>query len=366
MPKRALSALALAALLASATAAPAAEDGGKPARLQQRSPIVIAHRGASGYAPEHTLVAYYIAAQMGADYLEPDLVMSKDGVLIARHENEISATTDVAAHPEFAARRTTKTVDGVAVSGWFSEDFTLAELKTLRAKERIPRIRPGNARLDGKLEIPTFEEVLALVQGLNAERTRRRLKPLGVYPETKHPSYFAGIGLAMEERLVKLLRRYGYRGKRAAVFIQSFEVGNLKRLARMSDLPLVQLLDASGKPYDFAAAGDPRSYADLAKPAGLAEIARYADGVGVNKTLMIAPATLVADAHARGLFVHGWTFRTENSFLPAEFRSGIDPAAAGDLAGELKRFLELGMDGFFTDQPEIGVRARDEYARRTR
>jgi glycerophosphoryl diester phosphodiesterase len=337
---------------------------------------VIGHRGASGYVPEHTLVSYFIAIQMGADYVEPDLVITKDRVLVARHENDISGTTDVADHPEFAGRRTTKTIDGVAITGWFTEDFTLAELKTLRAKERIPQIRPGNARFDGKFEVPTLEEV-TLVQSLNAERLReaqengrRHFKPIGVYPETKHPTYFAGIGMAMEQPLVRILRRFGYSGKNAPVFIQSFEVGNLKKLARMTDLPLVQLLDAVGRPFDFTAAGDPRTYADLAKPAGLAEIASYAAGVGVNKNLMIprtaqgflgSPTTLVSDAHARGLIVHGWTFRAENSFLPADFRSSSDPAAFGDLVGEVKRFLDLGMDGFFTDQSDIGVRARDEF-----
>jgi len=354
-----------------------AENGHEHDGAHERQPIVIGHRGASGYVPEHTLVSYFIAIQMGADYVEPDLVMTKDRVLVARHENDISGTTDVADHPEFAGRRTTKTVDGAAITGWFTEDFTLAELKTLRAKERIPQIRPGNARFDGKFEVPTLEEVLTLVQALNAERSReaqehgrRGFKPIGVYPETKHPSYFAGIGLAMEQPLVRILRRFGYSGKNAPVFIQSFEVGNLKRLARMTDLPLVQLLDAAGKPFDFTVAGDPRSYADLAKPAGLAEIASYAAGVGVNKNLMIprtsqgflgTPTTLVSDAHAKGLIVHGWTFRAENSFLPADFRSSSDPAAFGDLAAEVKRFLGLGMDGFFTDQSDIGVRARDEF-----
>lgn len=372
MLKLSLPVFSIATLLGMPAAPVEAEDGGR-ALAHERRPIVIGHRGASGYAPEHTLLAYSIAVRMGADYVEPDLVMTKDAVLVARHENDISGTTDVAAHPEFAARRTTKTVDGATVTGWFTEDLTLAELKTLRARERIPELRPANAHLDGTLEIPSLEEVLALVQELNAERQSKRLKPLGVYPETKHPSYFAGIGLAMEEPLVKALRRFGYRGKKAPVFIQSFEVGNLKRLSRMTDLPLVQLLDASGKPFDFVVSGDSRSYADLAKPAGLAEIARYAAGIGVNKNLMIprtaqnvlgAPSTLVTDAHARGLVVHAWTFRAENAFLPAEFRSGIDPAASGDLAGELKRFLVLGIDGFFVDQPEIGVRARDEFRKR--
>src|SRR5262249_3512881 len=198
-----------------------AEEGHGHAKPRERTPIVIGHRGASGYVPEHTLVSYYIAAQMGADYVEPDLVITKDGVLVARHENDISATTDVADHPEFASRKATKTVDGTAITGWFTEDFTLAELKTLRAKERIPQTRPGNARFDGKFEVPTLEEVLILVQGLNAERARKardegqRFKPLGVYPETKHPSYFAGIGLALEPPLLKSLRRFGYRGKKA-------------------------------------------------------------------------------------------------------------------------------------------------------
>lgn len=365
----------IAALLG--LAAPAgAEDGHRHARQQERAPIVIGHRGASGYAPEHTLLAYSIAIEMGVDYVEPDLVMTRDAVLVARHENDISGTTDVAARPEFAGRRTTKKVDGAAITGWFTEDFTLAELKTLHAKERIPQIRPRNARFDGKLEIPTLEEVLTLVQSVNAERMReaqgRPFRPVGVYPETKHPTYFARIGLAMEEPLVKLLHRFGYRGRNAPVFIQSFEVGNLKKLARMTDLPLVQLLDASGKPFDFVVSGDSRTYADLAKPAGLREIARYAAGIGVNKALMIpltrqgflgTPSTLVGDAHAKGLVVHGWTFRGENFFLPADFDSSTDPAALGDLAGELKRFLALGMDGFFTDQPDIGARARDEFVR---
>jgi glycerophosphoryl diester phosphodiesterase len=338
---------------------------------------VIGHRGASGYVPEHTLVSYFIAIQMGADYVEPDLVMTKDGVLVARHENDISGTTDVADRAEFARRRKAKTIDGAAITGWFTEDFTLAELKTLRAKERIPQIRPGNARFDRKFEIPTFEEVLSLVRDMNSERARagegadrQQLKAIGVYPETKHPAYFAGIGLAMEDSLVRILHRYGYHGRNAPVFIQSFEVGNLKRLARMTDLPLVLLLDDKGQPFDFTAAGDARTYADLAKPAGLAEVARYASGIGVNKNLMIprtpagflgAPSTLVRDAHAAGLVVHGWTFRAENTFLPKDFQSGSDPAGSGDLAAETKRFLALGMDGFFTDQSDIGVRARNDF-----
>jgi glycerophosphoryl diester phosphodiesterase len=338
------------------------------AKDEQR-PIVIGHRGASGYVPEHTLVAYFIAIQQGADYVEPDLVMTKDGVLVARHENEIGGTTDVALRPEFASRRTTKSIDGLSITGWFTEDFTLKELKTLRAKERIPNQRPANTRFDGMFEVPTLEEVLQLVQSVNRERR----KPIGVYPETKHPTYFQNLGLAMERPLVKLLERYGYRGKRAPVIIQSFEVANLQQLRRMTDVPIAQLINNGGRPWDFTVRGDPRTYADLAKPEGLAEIARYATGVGVNKDLMIpritggflgTPTNLVRDAHAAGLIVHGWTFRAENAFLPADFRSSTDPNAIGDLEGEIQRFLELGMDGFFTDQPDIGVRARNEFVSR--
>ena len=340
-------------------------------------PIVIGHRGASGYAPEHTLVAYFMAIEQGADYIEPDLVMTKDGVLVARHENEISGTTDVASRPEFADRRTTKTIDGTDVTGWFTEDFTLAELKTLRAKERLPELRPTNTRFDGMFAVPTLEEVLALVKGVNDQRRqtasdeeRRHLKPIGVYPETKHPTYFAGIGLPMEDALVTLLERYGYHGKSAPVFIQSFEVANLKQLERITDLRLVQLLNETGQPFDFVVTGDPRTYADLAKPAGLAEVATYASGIGVPKSLLIpmtpdgalgAPTTLVDDAHANGLTVHSFTFRAENFVLPTDFQSSTDAAAFGDLSGEVQRFLELGIDGFFTDHSDIGVRARDAF-----
>jgi glycerophosphoryl diester phosphodiesterase len=347
-----------------------------PARGAER-PLVIAHRGASGYLPEHTLAAYALAIELGADYIEPDLVMTKDGVLVARHENEISGTTDVADRPEFAARKTTKTIDGTDVTGWFTEDFTLAELKTLRARERLPELRPANTRFDGALTVPTFDEVLALVQALNQQRwqvasaaERQHFTPIGVYPETKHPTYFASIGLPLEAPLVTLLDRYGYRGSDAPVFIQSFEVGNLQRLATLTDVPLVQLLNESGQPYDFVATGDARTYADLAQPEGLAEIATYARGVGVNKNLLIpctadgalgTPTTLVQDAHAAGLLVHAWTFRAENTFLPTDFQAGADEGAYGDLAGEIERFLALGLDGFFTDQANIGEQARDAF-----
>ncbi|HEV2441727.1 MAG TPA: glycerophosphodiester phosphodiesterase [Steroidobacteraceae bacterium] len=330
-------------------------------------PIVIAHRGASGYAPEHTLVSYFIAIEQGADYIEPDLVMTRDGVMVARHENEIGGTTDVAERSEFAGRRATKVVDGVSVTGWFTEDFLLQELKTLRARERIPELRPANTRLDGRLEIPTLEEILALARGME-ERRRVRAgelglpvpEAIGVYPETKHPSYFEGLGLAMEERLVETLERYGYRGARGRAFLQSFETGNLRRLRRMTELPLVQLIEAAGAPYDLVQGGDRRTYADLVTPKGLEEIATYASCIGPAKSLIIPrdaagkltrPTSLVADAHAVGLGVHPWTFRAESAFLP----EGLD------MEGELREFLAVGIDGFFADQPDVGVRARDEH-----
>ena len=335
-------------------------------------PLVIGHRGASGYLPEHTLAAYYIAIEQGADCIEPDLVMTMDGVLVARHENEIGGTTDVARHSEFANRRTTKTIDGTAITGWFTEDFTLAELKTLRAKERIPGVRADNMRFDAMFAVPTLEEVLQFVAAINACRRKDAKLPnaVRVYPETKHPTYFQHIGLPLEAPLVNLLDRYGYHGGDAAVFIQSFEVANLQALATMTQVPLVQLLNAGGRPYDFAIAGDVRTYADLVQPAGLAEIARYARGIGANKNLVIPrtaddrlgmPTALIKNAHAAGLVVHGWTFRAENTFLPAESRCGSEPNARGDLAAEIRRFLELGMDGIFTDQPDIGARVRDAF-----
>jgi glycerophosphoryl diester phosphodiesterase len=332
-------------------------------------PIVIAHRGASGYAPEHTLASYFIAIEQGADYIEPDLVMTRDGVLVARHEYEIGGTTDVAARRQFADRRTTKVIDGVSITGWFTEDFLLEELKTLRARERIPEVRPANTRLDGSLEIPTLEEILVLVRGAEERRWVRARElglpapqPIGVYPETKHPSYFAGLGLAMEERLVETLEAYGYGGRNGRAFLQSFETGNLKVLSRLTRLPLVQLIEAAGAPYDLVQSGDARTYVDLVTPKGLQEIAGYASCIGPAKGLVIPrdgegrltrPTSLVADCHAVGLKVHPWTFRAESAFLPA----------GTDLEGELREFLVVGIDGFFSDQPDVGVRARDEYVK---
>jgi glycerophosphoryl diester phosphodiesterase len=336
---------------------------------------IIGHRGASGYRPEHTLASYQLAIEQGADFIEPDLVSTKDGVLVARHENEISGTTDVASHSEFADRRATKVIDGSVTTGWFTEDFTLAELQSLRARERLPHLRPGNTAYDGQLSIPTLEEIIRLAQ----RESDARQRAIGIYPETKHPSYFAAIGLALEEPLVRALHDSGYRGANAPVFIQSFETANLKQLRTLTRLRLVQLVDATGAAYDLKVTGDTRTYADLLKPQGLAELATYADALGVNKECIIprgidgflqATTTVVDDAHAAGLAVHAWTFRAENTFLPADFRAAematcqskptqaADLSSHGDLTAELKRYFETGLDGVFTDFPDLAVAAR--------
>jgi glycerophosphoryl diester phosphodiesterase len=337
------------------------DKGGKPER---RLPLVIGHRGASGYRPEHTLASYRLAIEMGADYIEPDLVSTKDHVLVTRHENNIADTTDVAAHPEFASRRTTKTIDGNPMTGWFTEDFTLAELRTLRAKERLPDLRPANTAFDGLYQVPTFQEVIDLAKRAG----------VGIYPETKHPTYFDSIGLSLEEPLLATLRANGLDRRGAKVFIQSFETANLKELNRKTRLPLVQLIDATGAPYDLVVAGDPRTYADLVTPAGLAEIATYADGIGPSKDLIVPrdsagnllePTSLVRDAHRAGLVVHPWTFRRENNFLPLDFRQG-NPAspeflrAPGDLPAELRLFFRLGVDGVFSDNADTAVATRHQ------
>ncbi len=357
--------LAGSALAPSPAATAATESGTHGERADHEAPLVIGHRGASGYRPEHTLAAYELAIAQGADFVEPDLVSTSDGILVARHENEISGTTDVAAHPEFADRRTTKTIDGMAVTGWFTEDFTLAELKTLRAKERIPATRPANATFDGQFEVPTLQEVLDLVATVN--NTRRRSDHVGVYPETKHPSYFDSIGLSLEEPLVATLEANGYTRPSDRVFIQSFEVANLRELDGMTRLPLVQLLSGSGRPYDFTAAGDTRTYADLVTPTGLAEVAGYADGIGPAKGMVIpvapdgtlgAPTSLVDDAHHERLIVHIYTMRNENTFVPPALRTSADPAQRGNVEAEYAAFWAAGVDGVFSDNPDTAVATR--------
>ena len=361
--------MAVGAALASTTVlggtnVTAATHAPASARAGQDAPIVIGHRGASGYRPEHTLASYKLAIAMGADYVEPDLVSTKDGVLVARHENEISGTTDVAEHSEFADRKATKTIDGTEVTGWFTEDFTLAELKTLRAKERLPDVRPDNTRYDGRFEIPTFDEVLDLVR----QESRRLGRTIGVYPETKHPTYFDSIDLSLEEPLVQTLRRHHLDRRGAKVYVQSFETANLRELADVTRVPLVQLINSTGASYDFVEAGDPGTCADLVTPEGLEWVASYAAGIGTNKDVLIPrdadgyltePTAVLDDAHAAGLIVHAWTFRDENQFLPADFRIGDDPNAKGDIFSEYDVFFDLGLDGVFTDHPDTAVQARE-------
>ena len=312
-----------------------------PALAQTAPPLIIAHRGASGERPEHSRAAYERAIGQGADFIEPDLVMSRDGVLIVRHENGIGGTTDVAAHPEFADRRTAKTIDGVTVTGWFTEDFTLAELMTLRTRERLPDLRPANTAFDGREPILTFEEVLDIAAAGG----------VGVAPELKHPSYFAALSLPMEDVFVATLDRHSLTAADAPILIQCFEVGTLQRLRARIAAPLLQLVAASGGPVDRPDLG----HASMTTPGGLADIALYADWIGTEASL-IEPAAgaetaLIADAHAAGLKVAAWTFRAENAFLPESDRIGDDPAAHGRLRQRLARFAGYGLDAAFVDQP---------------
>ncbi|MFJ5549039.1 glycerophosphodiester phosphodiesterase [Streptomyces sp. NPDC093225] len=344
-------------------------DGGGTGRGYRSLPVptVIGHRGASGYRPEHTLGSYQLALDMGAHVIEQDLVPTKDGHLVCRHENEIGGTTDVADHPEFAGRRTTKTVDGVTITGWFTEDFTLAELKTLRAKERIPAVRQRNTLYDGRWAVPTFEEVLRWAR----REGRRRGREVWLHVETKHPTYFRSLGLGLEEPLAKLLRRYGRDRRDAPLFLQSFEPSSIQRLARLVDAPRVVLLSAANtRPWDFEQAGDPRTVADLVKPEGLAWIAGFAQGIGPTMDLILprdaagrlgTPTTLVADAHARRLVLHPYTARNENAFLAADFRKGTDPNAYGDAFAAFRRYFEQGIDGIFTDQPDTALLAAADF-----
>ncbi|MCQ4679817.1 glycerophosphodiester phosphodiesterase [Ralstonia pseudosolanacearum] len=336
---------------------------------------VIGHRGAPASRPEHTLASYQKAIDDGADIIEPDLVATQDGVLVARHENEISGTTNVADLPQFAGRRATKTIDGQSVSGWFTEDFTLAELKTLRARERIPDIRPDNTAYNDQFDIPTLAEIIALARDQSALRGRN----IGLYPETKHPTYFQSIGLPLEDRLIAALRQDDFTASRTTVHIQSFEVANLKSIRNriggsQPNWKLVQLLGtATQRPYDFTVANDARTYADLMTDQGLRDIAAYANGVGPDKNSVIAldangaltdPSDLIRNAHSAGLVVHPYTFRPENIFLPAALRSGADNArnVSGSIQ-EIQAFLRAGVDGFFTDDPAVGRQAVDTLQR---
>ncbi|TXH91062.1 MAG: glycerophosphodiester phosphodiesterase [Rhodoferax sp.] len=378
-------ALSIAALL-SACATTGSQTSAYPT-LGGAKPLVIGHRGASGYLPEHTLEAYRLAIEQGADFIEPDVVVTKDGQLVARHEPNITATTDVAERPEFAKRKTTREVDGVKETGWFVTDFTLAELRTLRAKQANAARSKAH---DGKYLVPTLKEILDLAK----EESAKRGRTIGVYPETKHPSYHVTEGLLIEPRLLKLLAEYGYTKKDSPVIIQSFEVSNLKEMRSQTQVRLVQLIDgddvdAKGnvtlaapfdKPYDFALVKDKRTFKDMLTPAGLAEIRTYADGIGPWKPYLasaaqvmgadgkpkdlngdgkisdadrvaLPPTDVVKNAHAAGLFVHAYTFRSEAPGLVSDYK--------GDPKAEYKRFFALGVDGVFSDFPDTAKAARD-------
>lgn len=368
--------LATAVLAAGALVAPFAPAGAQPSvqpadrsHVTERHPsrpLVFSHRGASGYRPEHTAGAYELAVQQGADYIEPDLVMTKDGVLVDRHEPEIGGTTDVADHPEFADRRTTKKLDGTPVTGWFVEDFTLAEIKTLRAKERLPELRDESAMYDGRYEVLTFEETLKLRRQLSKETGRR----IGIIPEIKHSTYLHEQGLDPEAELTRLVRKYHLNRRNAPMWTQSFELTNLKDLRDNHGYRanLTFLTTAKGGPYDLV--GDGTTYAELTTAGSLRELSRWIDGIGPEKAQVIPrradgtlgePTSLVDDAHDAGLLVTPWTFRAENSFLPTDYRVGTDPARFGRAIDEARVYMEADVDGVFCDQPDVCVEARKDY-----
>lgn len=363
--------IALACGLVACAPPPRATLAAMPEAVEPQAlprPWLIAHRGASAHRPEHTLAAYALAIDQGADAIEPDLVMTRDGVLVARHENELSDTTDVAQRPEFAARRTRKTVDGAAAEGWFSEDFTLAELKTLRARERLPQLR--SAQWDGQFEVATFNEIVELV----AARSAALGRPIGLVPEIKHPSHFAALGLAMEQLLLDALAAHPYT-RRAPVVIQSFETANLRELRRKlprgGHVRLLQLMGGPDQqPYDAVRAGARTTYAQMASPEGLREVATYADAIGpAYRMLQLQPregggqrSALVDAAHAAGLQVIVYTFRPENHFIEERFRSAAGPAARNDEGAvrEMRAYLDAGVDGVFADDPALARRALAE------
>lgn len=337
-------------------------------------PLVFAHRGASALRPEHTLASYARAMMDGADFIEPDLVMTKDGHFVVRHESNIASTTDVADHPEFAARHKTLTIDGRAETGWFTTDFTLDELKTLRARERLATVRVHNTRYNDHFQIPTFDEVIELVAAQSAATG----KVFGLIPEIKHSTHFNSLGLNPEATFLKTIAAHDYT-RQAPLEVQSFETGNLGRIRAevFSINPQARLMFLMGErkdvPPDLLAAGKTTTFGDLMSPDGLKDIRRYADVIGPSNTDLIPrdskgawlePSTLVTDAHRAGLLVHSYTARPENLFLPAQLRNSDGPTARNPegMIAEVKRYLDMGLDGFFTDDPALGRRAVDEPA----
>jgi glycerophosphoryl diester phosphodiesterase len=354
-----------AALLASTTVA------GHAAAAGAKKILIYGHRGASALRPEHTIASYAKAIADGADFIEPDLVSTKDGVLIVRHE-----TTDIASHPEFADRKTEKLIDGERQIGWFTEDFTLAEIKTLRAKERLGQLRPQNAAMDGWFDLVTWQEMIDFA----AAESLARGRTVGLVPEIKHSTYFASIGLPMEDRFLASLAAHHYT-RTAPVVIQSFETANLKyirqKLGRPANVQLMQLTSGiDAPPADIAKAGGKTTFNELMKPEGLAGIARYADILAPDTRTIIPlgpdgrltkPSPVTADAQKAGLLVQPWTFRPENYFLAKDFQDANGPAArnvAGSVA-EIRAYLAAGIDGFFTDDPAIGREAVDHRSMRS-
>ncbi len=351
----------------------AASAASGPGMARRGGPVVIGHRGASALRPEHTIASYARAVADGADFIEPDLVVTKDGVLVVRHENNIAETTDVAAHGEFADRRTEKTIDGEKQVGWFTEDFKLAELKTLRARERLPRLRPANAAMDGWFDVPSWADVIDFAAAISSAYGR----PIGLVPELKHSTYFVGIGLPLEDRFLASIAAHHHTST-APLIVQSFEVSNLGylrgKLGRPANVQLMQLVigsDPDARPADKVAAGESLRYTDMVTADGLKAISGYADIVAPDSRSIIpldakgrlgTPTALVGDAHRAGLLVQPWTFRPENYFLPRDMQGAGGPAArnpAGAVA-EIRAYLAAGIDGFFADDPAIGRLAVDE------
>ncbi|RKS75713.1 glycerophosphoryl diester phosphodiesterase [Motilibacter peucedani] len=361
---------ALAAVLTPVGLVTSADAGQNSTRTSVDAPLIFGHRGASGYRPEHTLASYDLAVRMGADVIEPDLVTTKDHVLVVRHEPNITSTTDVAQHPEFASLQTTKTIDGVTQTGWFTQDFTYAQLQTLRAVERLPDVREHNTILDGRYQIPTLQQVIDFAK----RESRIYHRDIGIAPETKHPTYFASIGLPLEPVLVDTLRANRLDKHSADVYVQSFEEANLRALRRTYKLRvhLVQLTSAgpTARPWDHVASGNPETYAQMTTPAGLREIATYADWLGPDKAQVFplaadgstgAASPLVRDAHAAGVEVVPYTVRPENQFLPAQDRIGTDPNAYGDVLAEYSALFAAGVDGLFSDTPDLEFAAREDF-----